>query len=271
VEILTSPTHSPSKDWLKFVKTTRAKARIKHWIEIEERKRSLDIGRRLLERELRKSHLSPTECFKSEKLLGIAKEMGINEVDELLVSLGYGKISAHQIVNRLLSDVKLKEGLKEKLVRSIGLREQGVKIKGVDDIMIHFSKCCSPVPGDRIIGFITRGRGLSIHAVDCPNIDELDYDKDRLLEVDWDTEGTMLHPVKISVLSVDKPGLLASVSSSISSTEANISHAEINTTDDQRAVLNFVVNIHNRNHLEQILKKIEQVEGVLQARRVRKG
>jgi GTP pyrophosphokinase len=271
VEIITTPIHTPSKDWLKFVKTSRAKARIKHWIKIEERKRSLEIGKRLLEREMRKNHLSPSECFKSEKLLNVGKEMGIENVEELIVTLGYGRVSPHQVVNRLLSDEKLKEGLKEKLARKIGLPQQGVKIKGVGDILIHFSKCCNPVPGDQIIGFITRGRGLSIHSVDCPNIDELDYDKDRLMDVDWDTEGTVMHPVKISVLTVDRPGLLASVSSSISSAKANISHAQINTTDDQRAVLKFVVNIQNKAHLDKVLKKIEQVEGVLQAHRVRQG
>lgn len=271
VEIITSPTHVPSRDWLKFVKTAKAKARVKHWLKTEERKRSLDIGKKVIERELRRHNLSPTETFKSDKLLNAVKDMGFAEVEDLLVDVGYGKTSVQQIINHLLPEESLKEGLKEKVIKKIGIRPEGVKVKGVNDILIHLSKCCNPVPGDKIIGFITRGRGLSIHTVDCPNIDELDYDKERMVDVGWDVKGTETHPVKISVLTVDKPGLLANVSASITSAEANISHAEIKTTEEKKAVLNFVVEITNIKHLEKVLKNIEKIEGVLQARRIRGG
>ncbi len=271
VEIISSPTHVPSRDWLKFVKTAKAKARIKHWIKIEETKRSLDIGRKALEREIRRHHLSTTETFKSEKLLAVAREMGFGGIEDLLADIGYGKVSPQQIINHLLPEESLKEGLKEKVVKKIGIKPEGVKVNGVNDILIHLSKCCNPVPGDKIIGFITRGRGLSIHTVDCPNIDELDYDKERLVDVGWDAKGEGTHPVKISVLTVDKPGLLANVSASISSAEANISHAEIKTTEEKKAILNFVVEITNTKHLEKVLKNIEKVEGVLRAQRIRGG
>lgn len=271
VEIVTSPHQTPNKDWLKLVKTPRAKAKVKHWILLEERSRSLDIGRKLLERELRRGRLSPTQALKSDKFNEVVKELGVSSSDELLVAIGYGRIPASQVVSRLLPDTQLKEGVAEKIVRKVLPQEKGVKIKGVNDIMINLSKCCNPVPGDRIIGFITRGRGLSIHTVDCPNIDELDYDKDRLVEVEWDPGQTVPHPIQISVLTVDQPGMLASVSASISSTQTNISHAEIKTTEDKKATLNFVVDILNTAHLEKILKNIQQVKGVLHARRVRKG
>ncbi|MGH7274491.1 MAG: RelA/SpoT family protein [Nitrospiria bacterium] len=271
VEIITSPNQKPNKDWLKLVKTPRAKAKIKHLILLEERSRSLDIGKKLLEQELRRSDLSPSETLKSDKFMGIVKELGLANTDELLVAIGYGRVSVSQILKRLHPDMGLKEGFKEKVIRKILPQEKGVRIRGVNDILIHLSKCCNPVPGDRIIGFITRGRGLSIHTVDCPNIDELDYDKDRLVEVDWDSKQTEPHPVQISVLTVDRPGMLASVSASISSTQTNISHAEIKTTEDKKAILNFVVDILNTAHLEKILKNIQHVEGVLSAKRVRKG
>ncbi len=271
VEIITSPTHVPSRDWLKFVRTAKAKARIKHWIKIEETKRSLDIGRKALEREIRRHNLSTTETFKSEKLLAVAREMGFENIEDLLADIGYGKVSPQQIINHLLPEESLKEGLKEKVVKKIGIKPEGIKVNGINDILIHLSKCCNPVPGDNIIGFITRGRGLSIHTVDCPNIDELDYDKERMVDVGWDVKGAGTHPVKISVLTVDKPGLLANVSASITSAEANISHAEIKTTEEKKAVLNFVVEITNTKHLEKVLKNIEKVEGVLQARRIRGG
>jgi guanosine-3',5'-bis(diphosphate) 3'-pyrophosphohydrolase len=271
VEILTSPGQVPSKDWLKIAKTPKAKAKIKHLIKIEETKRSLEIGKRLLERELHRERLSPAEVFKSDKIFVSVREQGIATLDDLFVAVGYGKLSPHQVVRPLLPAADLKEGLKEKITRKIGLQKDAVKVRGVNDILIHLSKCCNPVPGDRIIGFITRGRGLSIHAVDCPNIDELDYDRDRLVEVDWDMGDTTTHPVEISVLTVDKPGLLALVSASIASARANISHAEISTTEDKKAILNFVVDITNIGHLDRVLRNIEKVEGVLQARRVRKG
>jgi GTP pyrophosphokinase len=271
VEILTSPTQTPNKDWLKLVKTPRAKAKIKHWISLEERRRSLDIGKKLFERELRTSHLSPSETLKSPKFLEVVKEFGLGCIDELLVAMGYGRISASQVISRLVPDTGLKEGVTEKIIRKVLPQEKGVQIKGVNDILIHLSKCCNPVPGDRIIGFITRGRGLSIHAVDCPNIDELDYDKDRLVEVEWDAKQTAPHPIQISVLTVDQPGMLASVSASISATDTNISHAEIKTTEDKKAILNFVVDILNTAHLEKVLKNIRQVKGVLQAKRIRRG
>ena len=137
--------------------------------------------------------------------------------------------------------------------------------------MIRLSKCCNPLPGDKIIGFVTRGRGLSVHAVDCPNIDELDYDRDRIVEVAWDKKDARTHSVAIRVLTMDRPGMLASVSSAISSDSSNISHAEIITTEEKKAVLNFVVDVNDTGHLEKVLKNIRQVDGVLQAKRVRKG
>lgn len=271
VEILTSANQTPNKDWLKLVRTPRAKAKIKHWIRLEEQKRSLDIGKKLLERELRKGELSLSETLKSDKFTELVRGFGLSSTEELLVAIGYGRISAGQVVNRLLPEAQLKEGIAEKIIRKVLPQQRGVRIKGVNDILIHLSKCCSPVPGDRIIGYITRGRGLSVHTVDCPNIDELDYDKDRLVEVEWDSAQTAAHPVQISVLTVDQPGMLASVSASISGTNTNISHAEIKTTEDKKAILNFVVDILNTSHLEKVLKNIQQVKGVLQARRVRKG
>src|SRR5579863_866419 len=262
VEILTSASQVPSKDWLKIARTPKAKAKIKHFIKIEEQKRSLEIGRRILERELHREKLSPSEAFKSDRILGSLKEQGITTLDELFVAVGYGKLSAQQVVRPLLPAEDLKEGLKEKITRKILPQRAAVKVRGVNDVLIHLSKCCNPVPGDRIIGFITRGRGLSIHTVDCPNIDELDYDRDRLVDVDWDMAATATHQVEISVLTVDKPGLLASVSASIAAAHANISHAEISTTEDRKAVLNFVVDINNIVHLERILRNIEKLDGV---------
>lgn len=270
VEITVSHAQTPSKDWLKWVRTARAKTKIKHWIRTAERVRSLDMGKKLLERALRRHSLSQTEAFKPEHLTALSKELGISTPEDLLASIGYGRITTEQVIKHLKPAAALKEGLADKIFRKIGIQPKGVRIKGVGDLLVHLSKCCNPVPGDRIIGFVTRGRGLSIHAIDCPNIDELDYDKDRIVEVDWDTKNTTAYPVRITVLTVDRPGMLASVSAAITSAQANISHADI-TTEDKKALLNFVVEIFDAGQLERILKSIEKVDGVVQAKRLRQG
>lgn len=271
VQISTAPHHKPSKDWLKFVKTSKAKQKIKYYISLEERKQSLEFGRKLLERECRKEKLSPSIIMKSKELLISVKDQGITTIGDLLVAIGYGKVSAHQVIRSLLPKPQMKEGITEKIIRKTGIWTSGVKVKGLDDVMIHLSKCCNPVPGEEIIGFITRGRGLSIHTIDCPNIDELDYDKERLLPVDWDKKQKDTHSIHISVLTLDRPGLLGAVTSAISDVGANISHAEIKTTEDKKGNFLLVLEIKNIKHLEKILKKVESLDGVLQARRIRKG
>jgi GTP pyrophosphokinase len=147
----------------------------------------------------------------------------------------------------------------------------GMKISGMDNMLIHLSKCCNPVPGDKVIGFITRGRGVSVHTVDCPNVGELTFDKDRLIEVSWGDLQRTDHSVKISVRTQDKPGLLANVSSVISSAEANITHAEVSTGEDRQATLNFTIDIKDVDHLNTIIKNIEAVKGVLEVKRVKTG
>ena len=269
VEITTSQNQTPSKDWLKWVRTARAKTKIKHWIRTEERIRSLEMGKKLLERDLRRHHLSLTEALKPEHRAALSKEFGVSTPEDLLAAVGYGRITTEQVIKCLQPEAALKEGLTDKILRKIGVQQEGVKIRGIGDLLVHLSKCCNPVPGDRIIGFVTRGRGLSIHTVDCPNVDELDYDKDRIVEVNWDTKSTTAYPVKIMVLTVDRPGMLASVSAAISSAQANISHADITTTEDKKATLNFVVEILNAGHLDKVLKSIESVDGVVQAKRLR--
>lgn len=269
VEIMTDPKHMPHRDWLKIVKTQRAKARIKQWIKVEERRRSFEIGKNIFERELKRRNLNQNELQRHPKLIEALKQFNVPSIDELIVAIGYGKVSAHQAVNIFSPEKVVQE--KEVSKRRPKSAKVGVKIKGIDDILIHFSKCCNPVPGDRIVGFITRGRGLSIHTKDCPNMDQLDYNKDRMIDVEWDITEKQARPVEISVLTLDKPGLLANVSLAITTSDANISHAEATTREDKKAVLNFVVDINDLEHLKRVIEKIQQVEGVLNAKRVRRG
>ncbi len=275
VEILTSQAQTPHRDWLKFVKTPRAKAKIKHWLKIEEQKRSVEIGRRLLEREFRRHDMPPAKVFKSDRLMEVAKTLGYDSADEMSAAVGYGRLPTTDVIHGLVPPVPRKEEparVEEPppaKAASAPAEERGVKVKGGRDLLMQLSRCCNPVPGDRIIGYITRGRGLTIHSLECPNLEALDYDKERLVEVDWDREISGTHAVKVSVLAIDKTGVLANVSSSISQCEANISRAEITTREDRKAMLDFVVEVTDTNHLSRVLQAIERVNGVITARRVR--
>ncbi|MFQ5542900.1 MAG: RelA/SpoT family protein [Nitrospiria bacterium] len=271
VEILTSATQKPSRDWLKITKTSKAKAQIKHVVIKEERKKSLEMGRKILERELRAGGLSPSEVMKSDEIWQAFNDQNIRSLDELFIALGYGKIAAKQVVRTFMPKPAMKEGIADKLIKKTRFGRSEVKVKGIGDVLINFSKCCNPVPGEQIIGYITRGRGLSIHTVDCLNIDELDYNHERLVAVDWDKKTRPTHLINISVITINQRGLLASVSSAISGTGANITHAEIKTTEDQKANFHLSVEIEDIKHLKKVLTKISSLEGVLQARRIRKN
>ena len=274
IEILTSPNQTPHKDWLKFVRTSRAKTKIKHWIKAEEQKRSLEIGRRLLETEFRRHGLAPAQVLKSSELVEVAKQEGYETTDELTIAIGFGHIATAQVVNRLITPASqttpvLPEPSTSHKVLSSRDGEQGVQVKGGRDLLMQLSRCCNPVPGDRILGYITRGRGLTIHSVDCPNLEALDYDRARLVEVEWDTAAPSLHAVKIAVIAEDRTGVLANVSSAIAECKANISRAEIITREDRKAELDFIVEVADTAHLNRVLKTIERIDGVITARRIR--
>ncbi len=274
VEILTSPTQSPHKDWLKFVRTSRAKTKIKHWIKLEEQKRSVEIGRRLLESEFRRQGMAPARMFKSTELLEAARQSGFDSTDELAAAVGFGRMATSQVIGKLtapLSGAQAPAPERPAARKAVGGKSDstGVQVKGSRDLLMQLSRCCHPVPGDRILGYITRGRGLTIHAVDCPNLEALDYDKERLVEVEWDSATPSTHSVKMSIVAVDKTGVLANVSSAIAECQANISRAEIATREDQKAVLDFIVEVSDTRHLQQVLKAVERVDGVITARRLR--
>jgi GTP diphosphokinase / guanosine-3',5'-bis(diphosphate) 3'-diphosphatase len=271
VEILTSPNQTPHKDWLKFVRTSRAKTKIKHWIKSEEQTRSIEIGRRLLESELRRHGLAPAQVLKSEEFKQVAREAGFESADELVAAVGFGHMPTAQIVGKLVPQTAVAALAPADSAKAPAAKtgEKSVQVKGARDLLMQLSRCCNPVPGDRILGYITRGRGLTIHSVDCPNLEALDYDRARLVEVEWDTATPGQHAVKIAVIAVDKTGVLANVSSAIAGCHANISRAEIITREDRKAELDFVVEITDTAHLNRVLKAIERVDGVITTRRIR--
>ncbi len=268
LEILTSPGHHPSKDWLKFVVTTRALTKIRSWLKQEQRERSIGLGRDILEKELRHWGQSLPKVLKSPEMPGVLAGMGYKSVDELLANLGYGKLSALAVAKKFVPPEVLaksapKVGPLEKIAKKIGLVRGpgGIKVDGLDNVLIKFAKCCNPVPGDKIIGFITRGRGISIHTADCPNVVNAILELERRVEVEWDTAKEAVFPVRITVEGRDRPGLLASITDILSTAEANISAARVNTQDG-RGFMDFDIAIHDLDQLNKIMNAIRRTKGV---------
>jgi guanosine-3',5'-bis(diphosphate) 3'-pyrophosphohydrolase len=279
VEIVTSPNHVPSKDWLKIVKTPRARSKVRQWIKNEERTRSVSLGRDLLEKEIRRLGKSPNQLLRPEAV-GLALERyGFATDEELFAALGYGKVSPRQAVSRLLPPEEFQalaeaEESRDKKSDRKSARprpaEEGVSIRGVDDILVRFSKCCSPVPGDEIIGFITRGRGVSVHTSDCPNAVSLMADPERQIAVNWDGKQKEPHQVRIRVeIGKDRPGVLAEITTAISSTNANITQADIRVTEEGMGVNNFVLEVSDLRQLQATMRAIQKVDGVVGVERVR--
>ena len=265
VEIITSPAQGPSRDWLKFVVTQRAKSRIKQWIKAEERKQSVELGIKLLEGELRRHDLAMT-VLKSDEMQKVMKFFNIQSLEDLHAFVGYGKISAHQIVNKLLPEKPVEEVPVTKLHKP-AKEQKGITIKGVDNVLYHRAKCCFPIPGDNLIGFVTRGRGVTIHRKDCPSLDRLAVDDARLVDVEWKPEGDATSPVKLLVETIDKPGILAGISALISSVNVNISNITARSTEDEKAHITFILAVKDKSQLAVLTQKIAQIEGVLKVSR----
>ncbi len=271
VEILTSPTQKPSRDWLKIVRSTRARSKIKQWLRTEERARSVTLGRELLEREAKKYRLALTTMLESEELRKLAAEHGYSTVEDLLAGLGYGKTAVQTVMARFLPPGALVEAKPEaRPARPARPRETGVTVKGVNDVLARFARCCSPVPGDPIVGFITRGRGITVHTRDCQNLAAGAVDSERTVAVDWDVADKTPLPVKIAVfIGRDRPGLLAEISTAISSRQANIVKAEVTVTEDRRGINHFTVEVADLDQLQGVMGAIAAVRDVIGVERVR--
>jgi len=275
VEIVTSSNQHPSRDWLKFVKSTRARAKINQWLKIEERARSIELGRELFEREAKKYRLNPAALLTGEEMARAAADLGYPTADDVLAAVGYGKASVHQLLNKLAPGATL--DTVERPRTAAGTRpktDQGVRIRGVDDLLVRFAKCCNPLPGDQIVGFITRGRGLTVHARDCLTVAKSVLDRERLINVEWDVEAPALEPAKRPVriavyIGNDRPGLLSEITGAIGSKNGNITKAEVTVTDDRRGINNFVVEVADLSQLQDIMTAIREVPDVINVERVR--
>jgi GTP pyrophosphokinase len=271
VEIVTAKNHTPSKDWLKFVKTIKARSKIRQWIKAQERERSVSLGREMLEKAFRKERLSFVNLSKTDQMTEVVESLGLKTLDDLIANVGYGKTTPLQVLRPFIAKPETqadRESILEKLMSRVRKKKPkaGVLVRGVEDILIKFGKCCQPVPGDAIIGYITQGYGVTIHRASCVNA--LRSSPDRQIEVEWNTESSESYPVKIEVVSQDRMGLLADLVGNISKLGANILHASSDTQDNRMVESRFTINVQDTAHLERVLSAVRRVKHVQDAKRV---
>ncbi|HHY46539.1 MAG TPA: bifunctional (p)ppGpp synthetase/guanosine-3',5'-bis(diphosphate) 3'-pyrophosphohydrolase [Firmicutes bacterium] len=272
VEILTSKAaNGPSQDWLAFVKTSKARNKIRQWIKEEHRQEIVPKGRDLLEKEIKKQGLEPRDLLKDDRLLDCAKKFGFLGVEDLLAAVGYSKLSPQQVITRLIPETREQDQVKvlPQVARRRAATSQGVRVSGVDNVLVRFSKCCNPVPGDPIVGYITRGRGVSIHRADCPNARLLVSSPERNITVEWDLSAGNSYPVEIEVDAMDQVGLLSNIMSAVAEARTNVSSMSARTTPDGMAYVNMVLDITDVNHMNAVINGIKRVHGVLDVQRVR--
>jgi GTP pyrophosphokinase len=272
VEITTANNHHPSKDWLKYVKTVKARSKIRYWIKTQEKERSLSLGREMLEKAFRKEKLNFNALFKTDQMAKVGASFGFKAVDDLVANVGYGKITPLQVVRKIAPKQEPEadqESIFNKIVDRVARKKRlkdGVLVKGVDDILIRFGKCCQPVPGDPIIGYITRGYGVAVHRTNCVNA--LRMTPERQIEVEWNQDSSETYPVKIQIVSLDRVGLLADVVGTISKFSANILTASSETRENKMVDSYFTIGVENTSHLERILSAVRKVKLVQDVKRI---
>src|SRR5713101_5391505 len=273
VEIVTSAGHKPSRDWLNFVVTSNARYKIKHLIRLEERARAVDLGRKVFEKELRRYDVPQKGLLDSETFAKVMAEVGAKTADDLFALIGYGTQSAKQLIGRLVPGDKLREKAPEGAViaavkRVFGASEDKIKVKGFDDLLVFRARCCNPIRGEKIVGYITRGKGVSVHSATCPNVVNLLYDPERRIEVEWDKGAeASRYTVKLTMEVEDRQGLLAAVSAKIADINTNIKNMEAHTDEDRRARIDMTIEISDLKHLEKVMKSLRAVHGVLDVER----
>ncbi len=271
VEILTSPHHNPSRDWLQFVVTPRARHKIRQWLKATEREQSITLGKELLEREVRKGGASLQKLLKDgEDLKRVTQEFSFVRLDDLLAALGHGKLSPGQVASRLFRPAAPALAEEEAPAPAPEPRPDqevgAIRVKGLDDLLIRLANCCQPIPGDDIMGYITRGKGITIHRADCPYL--ASTESFRHIPAQWDGGQQRVYPVKIQVITVDKPGMLADITSALKIAEVNVVRAQVETTADRRGIAQFTIQVTDQQHLEKVFTALKKLKEVISVRRM---
>jgi len=274
VEIVTQKGHTPSRDWLAFVHTSRARSKIRQWIHLHERQEATEVGRRILEKEARSLGVS-LKKIPEEDLQRVASDYGAARIEDLYADLGYGKYSARQVLAKATGQPLPEAAEEEKqpkavssVKRLLGIDDATILVKGHGDLMVYRSKCCNPIPGDDIVGYVTRGRGIAVHSKSCPNVENLLYEAERRIPVEWAGTTQATFPVRLRIFTEDRPGMLAGITTVISETGANIRTFESGGEDNTRARIEVALDVRDRKQLEHILAGIKRIPGVFDIERV---
>jgi guanosine-3',5'-bis(diphosphate) 3'-pyrophosphohydrolase len=289
VEIMTQPGHNPSRDWLGFAKSTRARNKIRHWLNIHQRERAIEIGKKLIDKQARKYRLTMKD-FDDKQLEQIAKEYGLGNAQDLMAGIGYGKFSARQVL------AKLSPGLSEEtaatteetpkssstigtVIRRVfgqSADTGAIVVRGYNDLMVYRARCCNPIRGEAIVGYVTRGKGVAVHAASCPNVNNLMYEVDRRIAVEWSkpammsrSNGKNTYPVKLTVFCDDRSGMLKQLTAVISDDDANIRNIEARTADSQ-ATIDIVIDIEDVKHLDRVISGMRKIPGIHDVQRSNK-
>jgi len=274
IEIVTSPKHKPNRDWLNYVVTTRARNKIKQFLHGEENERAVDLGRKLLEKEARRFGVNLKTLFDGDILDQIAPEWGAPKAEDLFAAIGYGKVGARQVLTKAVPADSLKEKRESAVTaavkRAIGLGGDQIKVRGADDLLVVRARCCNPIRGEKIVGYITRGKGVSVHSASCPNVTNLLYDPERQIDVDWDKgRESGRYTVRLTVEVEDRKGIIAEVSARITGVNTNIIDIEARTDAQQRGWIKVTVEISDMKQLEKVMKSLKSVKGVIAVDRAR--
>jgi GTP pyrophosphokinase len=280
VEIITSASGSgPSRDWLKIVKSTQAKNKIKQWFKQKDRDFNIAKGKELLEKEIKRLGYKPSDILKDDWIKNTATKISLNSIDDLYASLGYGSITLNQVIGKLKEYYKdyfkdtdeaafVENKIQKPQQKKSSRHTQGIIVKGVDNIKVRFSKCCNPVPGDEIVGFITRGRGVSIHRSDCPNIKYNDESAQRLIEVQWDFQKKVAYNAEIQIKGIDRPGLLAEIASRVTESDISLLSLNARTNKEKTVTINMTLEINDVEQLKELMKKLRKIKNVTDVYRV---
>jgi len=273
LEIITTAQQTPSKDWLKVVQTSKARARIRQWIKAQQRERSVALGRELLERELSRYHLDLATLRKQDKIAAALTALSFKDEETLLAAIGYGQVTVGNVLSHFVPQQEPIQGQTADAIeldkirqKPVGEAKGGVRVGGLGDVLVRFGRCCNPLPGEPIRGVITRGRGVTVHTGDCQRL--LESDPQRHVAVSWDNGAKYVRPIKIEVLCEDWPGLLAAMSKAISAVGINITSADVRTLPDKRARDVFEVMVASAEDLERVMRNLERVRGVVKVARV---
>jgi GTP pyrophosphokinase len=272
VEILTAPNHVPSPDWLTFVRTPRARTKIRQWLNIDRRSRSIDLGKTVSDREFKRFRFSlKSHGPEGDRLKEALSGMGYQSLDDFYAAVGYGKTAPRALIEKLDPQARPRDaaegGIAQAVRKALGLSGKKVTVRGLDDVLITLARCCHPIRGEPIIGYITRGRGVTVHSERCPNLDKLLYDPERRIEVDWEGADESQFEVRLTVYSEDRPGILAKITQAIADAKSNITNVEARTFEDRRGEILLVLNIKDVDHLHRIVEKLKGIEGVYHVER----